>query len=221
MSMEDRDITGERPKCFMRMKDRYGMRRHFMHRHLNDKIIIEEEGELPRCPSCGMFGQHSQAHQQAKTRKVGTTRKDQRDMRREQHQARLVKFKIGEEEIETVRDFKYLGRITSDDDDLPAARENMKKARNRWARVSRLLVCEGATAETMGKIYLTVVQPLPLLLYGSETWVLSERMRRMLEGFHNRCARHRRGSSSTQTQRTKENGLHYWSLHWERPASCH
>jgi hypothetical protein len=26
-----------------------------MHRHLNDKIIIEE-GELPRCPSCGMFG---------------------------------------------------------------------------------------------------------------------------------------------------------------------
>jgi hypothetical protein len=39
----------------------------------------------------------------------------------------------------------------------------------------------------MGKIYLAIVQSV--LLYGSETWVLSERMRRMLEGFHNRCAR--------------------------------
>jgi hypothetical protein len=134
------------------------------------------------------------------TCKVGTTRKDQRDIRQGQNQARRVKFKIGEEEIETVRDFKYLGRITSDDDDdddLPAVRENMKKARKRWARVSRLLVREGATAKMMGKIYLAIVQSV--VLYGSETWVLSERMRRMLEGFHNRCAR--------QMTR-KENGLH-------------
>jgi hypothetical protein len=39
----------------------------------------------------------------------------------------------------------------------------------------------------MGKFYTAVVQSV--LLYGSETWVLSEKMRRMLEGFHNRCAR--------------------------------
>jgi hypothetical protein len=187
-SMEDRDSTGECPKCSIRIKDRYGMRRHFMHRHLNDKIIIEEEGELPRCPSCGMFGRYSQAHQRTKTCKVGTIRKDERDRRREQNQARMVKFRIGQEVIATVRDFKYLGRISSDDDDdLPAVRENMKKTRKRWARVSRLLVREGATAKMMGKIYLAVVQSV--LLYGSETWVLSERMRGILEGFHNRCAR--------------------------------
>jgi hypothetical protein len=46
----------------------------------------------------------------------GAIRKDHRDMRREQYQARRVKFKI-RRVIETVRDFKYLGRITSDDDD--------------------------------------------------------------------------------------------------------
>ena len=60
-------------------------------------------------------------------------------MRREQTKARTKRFKIGEEEIETVREFKYLGRITSDDDDhddLSAVRENLKKARQRWARVS-------------------------------------------------------------------------------------
>jgi hypothetical protein len=67
---------------------------------------------------------------------VGTIRKDQRDMRREQYQARLVKFNIGQEVIETVRDFKYLGRITSDDDDdLPAVRKH-EKARKRWAPIS-------------------------------------------------------------------------------------
>jgi hypothetical protein len=41
----------------------------------------------------------------------GAIRKDHRDMRREQYQARRVKFKV-RRAIETVRDFKYLGRIT-------------------------------------------------------------------------------------------------------------
>jgi hypothetical protein len=50
-----------------------------------------------------------------------------------------------------------------------------------------ILVREGAMAKMMGKIYLAVVQSA--LLYGSETWVLSEEMRGMLECFHNRCAR--------------------------------
>jgi hypothetical protein len=34
-----------------------------------------------------------------------------------------------------------------------------------------------------------VARTIITLLYGSETWVLSQRMRGMLEGFHNRCAR--------------------------------
>jgi hypothetical protein len=37
-----------------------------MHRHLNDKTVIEEEGELPRFPSCAIFGRYSQAHQRTK-----------------------------------------------------------------------------------------------------------------------------------------------------------
>jgi hypothetical protein len=188
MSMEDRDSTGECPKCQENIKDRYGMRRHFMHRHLNDKIIIEEEGELPRCPNCGMFGNHGRAHQGTKTCKTGKIRKDLRDMKREQTRARTTRFKIGNEELETVKEFKYLGRITSDDDDdLPAVRDNLKKARARWARVSRVLTRKSATAKMMGKFYLSVVQSV--LLYGAETWVLSKRMEGMLEGFHNRCAR--------------------------------
>jgi hypothetical protein len=48
ISMEDRDSADEVPEMSRKIKNRYGMRRHFMHRHLNDKIIIEEEGGAPR-----------------------------------------------------------------------------------------------------------------------------------------------------------------------------
>jgi hypothetical protein len=37
------------PKCDQPIFDRNRMWHHFMHRHLNDKIIIDEEGEFPRC----------------------------------------------------------------------------------------------------------------------------------------------------------------------------
>jgi hypothetical protein len=37
------------------IKDRYGMRRHFLFRHYYDTIIILEESRLPRCDNCGMF----------------------------------------------------------------------------------------------------------------------------------------------------------------------
>jgi hypothetical protein len=70
-----------------------------------------------------MFGKATAGHWQTKSCKEGTLRKDLRDMRRRQRHERK-RFKIGEEEIGTVREFKYLGRITSDDDDdLPAVKE--------------------------------------------------------------------------------------------------
>jgi hypothetical protein len=83
MSMEDRDSTGEYPKCSMRIKDRYGMRRHFMHRHLNDKIIIEEEANS-RCELRNVRTPQSSSPTSEDVQ-VGTIRKDQRDMRREQY----------------------------------------------------------------------------------------------------------------------------------------
>jgi hypothetical protein len=43
------------PNCNTIIRDRYGMRRHFVHRHFQDTIIIMEEGQLIRCPDCGMF----------------------------------------------------------------------------------------------------------------------------------------------------------------------
>jgi uncharacterized C2H2 Zn-finger protein len=106
------------------------MRRQFKYRHLTDTIIILEEGELPRCPRCGMFGNFRKGHDQTKTCKEGTLT-DLRDMRREQTKARTKRFQIGEEEIGAVQKFKYLGQITSggdddDDDDLQPVRDNLR-----------------------------------------------------------------------------------------------
>jgi hypothetical protein len=137
-------------------------------------------------------------------------------MKREQTRARTTRFKIGDEELETVKEFKYLGRITSDDDDddLPAVRDNLR-TRARWARVSRVLTREGATAKMMGKFYLAVVQSV--LLYEPKRGFFQEdgrNARRLPQSMRetNDEAVH------TQTQRMKENGLHHRSPpHW-RPA---
>jgi hypothetical protein len=76
-----------------------------MHRHLNDKIIIEEEG-APEMPELGMFGHHGRA-QGTKTCKTGKIRKDLRDMKREQTRARTTRFKIGDE-LELLRSLNTL-----------------------------------------------------------------------------------------------------------------
>jgi hypothetical protein len=69
-----------------------------------------------------MFGNHGRAHQGTKTCKTGKIRKDLRETETKTR-ARTTRFKIGDEELETVKEFKYLGRITSDDDDRPPGSE--------------------------------------------------------------------------------------------------
>ena len=83
----------------------------------------------------------------------------------------------------------YLGRILSADDrDEAAVSYNIKKASNAWFGMYRILSADGADALTMARFYLAVVQAK--LLFGSETWVLSERALGRLERFHARCARY-------------------------------
>ena len=45
---------------------------------------------------------------------------------------------------------------------------------------------EGSDARTLGRIYVTVVQAV--MIYGSETWVITPYIGRVLGGFHHRVA---------------------------------
>ena len=79
--------------------------------------------------------------------------------------------------------FKYLGRlIPFDDDDTQAVRGNLAKARRVWARISRFLRAENASARVRGMFYKATVQSV--LLFGSKTWVLSPATLQRLEVFH-------------------------------------
>ncbi len=97
-------------------------------------------------------------------------------------------FNIDGQVMETVSEFKYLGRILEEgDSDVPTVNRNIKRATGTWGMIGRVLSSEGASPRAMGSFYKVVVQSV--LLYGSESWVLSKAMMKKLKSFHKRRAR--------------------------------
>ena len=88
-----------------------------------------------------------------------------------------------------VTSFNYMGRFIAaeEDDNWPAVVRNLWSARQKWAQLTCVLIREVSDARTLGKIYLAVVELV--MIYGSDTWVLTPRMKRVLGGFHHRVAR--------------------------------
>ena len=164
-----------------------------MHRHPNDLLCILEEGSnpLPKCELCGMhipFTALNGNHRNTKACAIGARIRRQRNSIEDTRQAREVLFTACGVPLESVSSFKYLGRIlTSTDDDWPALYKNLAKARKRWGMVSRVLARDGANERAMAMFYKAVVQSV--LLFGSETWVITDRMMDALRGFHHRAAR--------------------------------
>ena len=61
----------------------------------------------------------------------------------------------------------------------PAVLCNIRKSRQVWGRISKLLWREGADPTVLEKFYHAVVQTV--LLFGAETWVITETMRHRLK----------------------------------------
>ena len=81
-----------------------------------------------------------------------------------------------------------LGRVLSyDDSDTPAIRYNLKRARAAWGRLSTIIAKEAVPPAVVGMFYQAVVAAV--LLYGSESWVVSPYDLRALKGFHVEAAR--------------------------------
>ena len=74
-----------------------------------------------------------------------------------------------------------------DDNDLPAMRRNLKKARGTWYRLPHVLDKESVPGPVAGMFYQAVVASQ--LLYGSETWILPPSGLKCLEGFHAEATR--------------------------------
>ena len=87
--------------------------------------------------------------------------------------------------MESVTEFKYLGNIlTETDDEWPAVVVNLETARRSWGRLSRVMGREGADPKVSRAFYIAVTQAV--LLFGSETWVLTSRMEKALDSFQSR-----------------------------------
>ena len=92
------------------------------------------------------------------------------------HRPKIIVFYINGTALDNVTEFKYLGHIISADDwDDAAVLHNIKKMTKAWYGMQCILSHDGADPHTMACFYLAVVQAK--LLFGSETWVLSEPFR--------------------------------------------
>jgi hypothetical protein len=99
-----------------------------------------------------------------------------------------VEFTFNGKPIKIVEEFEYLGRVVmKHDKDEPKMMRNLARARAKWASMRRFLVSDAADPKAMATFYRTVV--LYVLLYGSESWVLTGDLMRHRRSFHRRCCR--------------------------------
>ena len=177
----------------MLLKQRTSLRKHFRLRHLEDTIIIAEEGPLPlpRCNLCGFFSNFARgkAHQESAECRNFAEKRHRHFQQKRQQMAREVSFNVNGEKIDKVSKFKYLGRILEEtDDDDHAANRQLTRARARWGRIAKILTIDGASPRVMGYFYKAIIQTV--LLYGSESWTLTIGMIGRLRSFHHRVARY-------------------------------
>ena len=91
--------------------------------------------------------------------------------------------------VPVVQQFTYLGSIVSaDGSDERDVEVRIRKASNAFGALRKSVFGSNIVNSTIkGKVYETCI--LPILLYGSECWCLSEKLRKMLRKFHHQCVR--------------------------------
>ena len=95
--------------------------------------------------------------------------------------------------------------MTMADDYCPEVVGTLRKAQKSCERMASILGWEGTFPRVLGVLFKAVVQAV--LLFGSETWVLTPRMGRALRSFHHRVTRRITGRPPNQW----EDGI------WEYP----
>ena len=127
------------------MAARTEMREHFVHRHVLDTVVMLEEGNFPHqlCAWCDMqvpWRALNRRHPGTPQCLKGAEQKRQRLAEAERRENSEWAFEAYWAPIESVAEFKYLGRIlTATDDDWPAVVGNLGKAKRSWGRLSRVL----------------------------------------------------------------------------------
>ena len=169
------------------------MQVHFVHRHVQDTVVMLEEGNLPhpRFPRCdlqvprkALNGRHLGTAQYKK----GAERKRRRLAEKETRENSERGFHAYGKPMEAVSEFRYLGRIlTATDDYWPAVAGNIRNVRVIWGRLARVPGREEADPKVSRSFYTAVTQQV--LLFGAETWVLTRKTESALDAFQGRVVR--------------------------------
>jgi len=180
----------------------YALRWHFFFRHTTCTIHIIKEGELLACHRCGFqCPLPHMAHKASALCLTGYNRRQQCN-----HTQAIIlgrdftpEFAAGDTTFDNVADFKYLGQwMSTNDSDITVVAQNIKKARQQWGQLCRLLTRHGANRWVMGLFYKATIQAV--LLYGAETWTLTQPLRWQLCSFHHRCTRYLARMTTTQQE---------------------
>ena len=138
-------------------------------RHVQDVVIILEEGNLPhpRCPRCDMlvpWRSLNGHHKNTAICRSWADRKRWRLAEAEVRESEEMAFEVYGKQLQSVPSFQYLGRtMTAGDNDWPTVAGNLGKARKRWGRLQRILSREGATKRVSGVIFKAVYSRCPCL----------------------------------------------------------
>ena len=166
--------------CPGALATRTAMRVHFVHRKVQDTVVMLEEGNLPHpwCPWCDLQVPRKAlngSHLGTAQCKKGAERKRRRLAETETRENSERALHAYGKPMEGVSDFRCLGRIlTATENDWLAVAGNIRKVRVIWGRLARVLGREGADPKVSRSFYTAVTQQV--LLFGAETWVLTMKM---------------------------------------------
>ena len=95
---------------------------------------------------------------------------------------------VDEENIEMVEEFTYLGATVARENGVQRdVVKRIGKARSVFVRLNKTWRTRNIREDTKIKIFKSMVKPV--LLYGSESWTITEETRKKLQVFINRCLR--------------------------------
>ncbi|KAJ9574461.1 hypothetical protein L9F63_008387, partial [Diploptera punctata] len=99
-----------------------------------------------------------------------------------------VQLMTNEENVEEVAEFKYLGTIITNRNEMHKEIKHRLNSGNAcYYALQRLLMSQLLSKNVKLKIYKTII--LPVILYGCETWTLTLREERRLQVFENKVLR--------------------------------
>ena len=90
----------------------------------------------------------------------------------------------------------------------------IKKARQKWNAIAKILKRDGANAKTIAKFYMAIVQAV--LLYGSDSWTINKANWKKLNSFHKRATWYMTGEHICKNN----NGTWTYPNHGELERKC-